>query len=767
MLLGPRGAAAVVPEMLGEEGVEVVDTATTAGLAVAGAAAVALGVEEDTSLTERVADPMGTAGSALSSFVRALFACGSSASDIRTKQFGTKLEPYDSERMDCAKRFPRVVEPCPRPYDSRFYYSTTTTSSSSPSFRRQHPDGGYAANNVDSVASLLGGGPSPSPMAPRGGDVLVHRRATRLGPPSGSPPMSSPPPPQTPTRTPFAETTANGSGGGYDYDGNDADNGPQGGTAERNYGNSSGNYDPGASDAVMPFPHRGGGANSRSFTVAADAFDDDGDGNDYSPPPPPTPPAKAAPKPAANPRSTPTGQRAPPKPNALRESAARPPAKAQPGTPTTPTAARRPAAAATPVRTATLPRPRVSVSRTSASSASTPQGASSRVSSPAASRAPSSQQPRTQPSTPPSRPAAIRRTPSAARSAPPSPSPSRPGTRLQSAAVAASPHALNAGGTCKTPSGHTSSSLARARNVKVEAPPPQSKPRVSAPPFVTCSMCGRPYGSNSIAIHQKQCMKKRALSAPNQQVTDAPVLCLGHNDIQCIPQAERPIPRSGNLNFDVAWNESSVPTSLPPSHRQGQSPIFSASSMTTLPRRITSNTTRLPFENSNVNQSEDRVECRFCQRKFSSDRIEKHESVCPSNVKSRKQFDSAKMRAKGTDIEQLAKQKGRVQNVPPPLKPKISKWRLQHEELQQAIRMARMATVNESQPRNKSHTSVMQARQPPAPMLTSAELHPEYEQCPYCRRRFSPIAAERHIPKCRDIIHKPKPPPASVPRRRY
>lgn len=28
-------------------------------------------------------------------------------------------------------------------------------------------------------------------------------------------------------------------------------------------------------------------------------------------------------------------------------------------------------------------------------------------------------------------------------------------------------------------------------------------------------------------------------------------------------------------------------------------------------------------------------------------------------------------------------------------------------------------------------------------------------QCPHCRRRFSELVAERHIPKCADIIAKP------------
>jgi hypothetical protein len=40
---------------------------------------------------------------------------------------------------------------------------------------------------------------------------------------------------------------------------------------------------------------------------------------------------------------------------------------------------------------------------------------------------------------------------------------------------------------------------------------------------------------------------------------------------------------------------------------------------------------------------------------------------------------------------------------------------------------------------------------------------PEREQarveCPHCNRKFNELAAKRHIPKCKDVAHKPKPPP--------
>ena len=35
-------------------------------------------------------------------------------------------------------------------------------------------------------------------------------------------------------------------------------------------------------------------------------------------------------------------------------------------------------------------------------------------------------------------------------------------------------------------------------------------------------------------------------------------------------------------------------------------------------------------------------------------------------------------------------------------------------------------------------------------------------QCPYCERRYAQIVADRHIPRCKDIVNKPRPPPGKA-----
>ncbi|KAI5620035.1 zinc finger C2HC domain-containing protein 1A [Silurus asotus] len=131
--------------------------------------------------------------------------------------------------------------------------------------------------------------------------------------------------------------------------------------------------------------------------------------------------------------------------------------------------------------------------------------------------------------------------------------------------------------------------------------------------------------------------------------------------------------------------------------------------------------------------SEDLLPCKVCGRRFFSSVLKKHMTICQkSAVKKRKVFDSSRQRAEGTDISTVKPLKPR----PEPPK-KQSNWRRKHEEFVATIRAA------------KGLSQVMKDGGPlPPPPPPSYD--PDYIQCPYCQRRFSENAAERHIKFCKE-----------------
>ncbi|XP_035205940.1 zinc finger C2HC domain-containing protein 1C-like [Stegodyphus dumicola] len=140
-------------------------------------------------------------------------------------------------------------------------------------------------------------------------------------------------------------------------------------------------------------------------------------------------------------------------------------------------------------------------------------------------------------------------------------------------------------------------------------------------------------------------------------------------------------------------------------------------------------------------------QCQVCGRNFNEDRIEKHVSICKkASQKKVKVFDATKMRVKGTEAEQFVK-KGLPKAEP---KPKKSDWRKQHNEFIEAIRQAKMVQQHLAKGGKVSDLP------PPPPSDTS-----HYVPCPHCGRKFSEGVAERHIPKCKNILSNKKGPVAS------
>lgn len=67
-------------------------------------------------------------------------------------------------------------------------------------------------------------------------------------------------------------------------------------------------------------------------------------------------------------------------------------------------------------------------------------------------------------------------------------------------------------------------------------------------------------------------------------------------------------------------------------------------------------------------------------------------------------------------------------------------WRKKRQEFIAALRAAKEAQ------RHLAAGGKISDLPPPPPSDTS-----DYIQCPHCKRKFSEAAAERHIPKCKDI----------------
>lgn len=153
---------------------------------------------------------------------------------------------------------------------------------------------------------------------------------------------------------------------------------------------------------------------------------------------------------------------------------------------------------------------------------------------------------------------------------------------------------------------------------------------------------------------------------------------------------------------------------------------------------------------------DDRVPCPNCGRKFNPDRLPVHMKSC-NKMKKRSIFNSKNKRvAEGmgkfetpTKKSQQNKSSTTKQKSKTTTKSeKSAKWKRDHNELMKAIKMSRLIKKVEQEGGDISKIPV-------AP----SEPNEDFVECKYCYRRFAPNTAERHIPKCKDMINRPKPPP--------
>lgn len=151
---------------------------------------------------------------------------------------------------------------------------------------------------------------------------------------------------------------------------------------------------------------------------------------------------------------------------------------------------------------------------------------------------------------------------------------------------------------------------------------------------------------------------------------------------------------------------------------------------------------------------EERKMCPECGRKFNVSSFEKHVKHCKKVFKrKRKPFDSKEQRgAVDGNGKELGERKmggiqwgkrGKKKSKAPekPRAPKKKNWKTQSSALRDAMR---------------NYTMYDKAKKDGLPPPESAPREDTRTPCPYCNRKFNEAAAERHIPKCKNIINRPK-----------
>lgn len=156
-------------------------------------------------------------------------------------------------------------------------------------------------------------------------------------------------------------------------------------------------------------------------------------------------------------------------------------------------------------------------------------------------------------------------------------------------------------------------------------------------------------------------------------------------------------------------------------------------------------TDRLPSYTVMSYHDDVRILCRSCGRKFMPERIGKHQLVCENLMKKRPTFDITKKIFPNVDTESVQGMSKKKIKFSKEFEDKL--WHKQHKDFINNMRFARKLVEVEE----KGISTI--GLKPPV------SLSEELIECPTCHRKFARIPAERHIPKCKDIIHKPKPPP--------
>lgn len=188
------------------------------------------------------------------------------------------------------------------------------------------------------------------------------------------------------------------------------------------------------------------------------------------------------------------------------------------------------------------------------------------------------------------------------------------------------------------------------------------------------------------------------------------------------------------------------------------------------------------------------MKCSSCGRTFNEFSYPKHVKICKKVFcQKRKQFDSSKKRAEGTELMNFRRtgatvrttgarvtlgqsKQPAVNNSSQQMQPILNrnptgngngygnvqsnnampKWKADSNAFRQAMRAAR--AVSKAEVMSKKTGIPLHALMPTSYQQnnSSSYSNPGYVTCPTCNRSYSETAGARHIPQCKNIINKPK-----------
>ena len=292
--------------------------------------------------------------------------------------------------------------------------------------------------------------------------------------------------------------------------------------------------------------------------------------------------------------------------------------------------------------------------------------------------------------------------------------------------------------------------------------------------LTSCQWCGRKFLPDKLVIHNRSCTQATPARKVGDPVTTSVV---GASKVRTSSSLSAAMNERKQLSVTAPTSSSSLSMSKQTTVRPTSGEI-----KTKRPNAGAPSNNFIPAE---------MVQCASCGRTFNEVAYEKHTKICKNVfMKKRKAYNSSEARLSGTDFERppvhrVAGKKGLVNMSQKDVNRQIhaaltsaaegrggigiggvntgsaikSDWKSKSQDFRRAMRRARQVreAKKEAAEKGVSLSKILDHMPVNADDEAAHEaVYETYVECPTCNRRFNQAAAERHIPKCKFIINKPK-----------